>query len=279
MTDSNTQPTNMFDFSHIQNDSNIRLIDLNTLSKAPDEWNFYKPLENEKMVELIDSILVNGLLQPIVVWQQQDGNYMILAGHNRTAAFKKLLETTNDPSYSKIPALIKNWNELDEQAAREIIIDTNWVQRTLSAMEKSQSINQKYNLLLGSRQRIEKGDGLIRDKISKAYNISGRQIAKYKSLNLLIDPFQSALNSNQISLNLASKLASLDAHIQKYIYSNYNVDFKSNKLKFITNESTEKEIDDIFMIESDNVSIKIDVPRHLAEDAKLMLINWINEQS
>jgi len=267
-----------FDFAHIQHDSNIRLVSIEQLKKAPDEWNFYKPLSDDKMIELIDSILDNGLLQPIVVWQQQDGNYMILAGHNRTAAYQKILETTNDPSYSKIPALIKNWSELNETTAREIIIDTNWVQRKLSTMEKAQSISQKYNLLLGNRKRVEKGNGKIRDKIAKDYNLSGRQVAKYKSLNQLINPFQIALSENQISLAIATKLANLESHIQEYIYSNYNTNLKSTKLKFITNESTKKEIDDIFMIESDNVSIKIDVPRHLAKDAKKMLLNWINEQ-
>jgi ParB family chromosome partitioning protein len=264
-----------FDFAHIKHDSNIRLVSINKLVKAPDEWNFYKPLSDDKMLELIDSILNNGLLQPVVIWQQEGGEYMILAGHNRTEAYRKLLETTNDVKYEKIPALIKNWNELDETTAREIIIDTNWVQRNLSPMEKAKSINQKYNLLLGDRQRLKQGSGLIRDKIAESYNISGRQVAKYKNLNKLISPFQELLNENNLTITIASKLSTFDENVQNYLYEHYNSDLNYEKLKLVSNDSSEEDIDEIFILEEDLVQIKFNIPRYLAKDAEEMMKNWL----
>jgi ParB family chromosome partitioning protein len=267
-----------FDFAHIKHDSNIRLVSINKLVKAPDEWNFYKPLSDDKMLELIDSILNNGLLQPVVIWQQEDGEYMILAGHNRTEAYRKLLETTNDAKYEKIPALIKNWNELDETTAREIIIDTNWVQRKLTAMEKAKSINQKYNLLLGDGERLNKGNGAIRDKIAESYHISGRQVSKYKSLINLIEPFQTALANSRITLTMASKLATLDSPIQKYIHTHYDGDLDYSKLKLVKNDFTEDEIDELFILNEKLVSLSFNVPESLAKEAQEMMEAWIKNK-
>ena len=42
-------------------------LDLDKLKLAPNEWNFYVPLNDNKMSELIESIIDNGLLNPIIV--------------------------------------------------------------------------------------------------------------------------------------------------------------------------------------------------------------------
>ena len=60
-------------------------LELDKLKAAPKEWNFYVPLNDNKMSELIESIIDNGLLNPIIVWEN-DNDYMILAGHNRVKA-------------------------------------------------------------------------------------------------------------------------------------------------------------------------------------------------
>ena len=69
-------------------------VPLDKLSPAPADWNFYAPLPDDKLLELIESIRANDLLHPIVVWKQPDGALMILSGHNRVRAYTALLEKT-----------------------------------------------------------------------------------------------------------------------------------------------------------------------------------------
>ena len=42
-------------------------VPLDKLSPAPAAWNFYAPLPDDKLLELIESIRANDLLHPIVV--------------------------------------------------------------------------------------------------------------------------------------------------------------------------------------------------------------------
>jgi ParB family chromosome partitioning protein len=140
------------------------------------------------MEELIESIEKNGLLHPLVVWEQNDGNYLILSGHNRKEAFQILYDSTKDEQYSKVFCYIKKCNEITEDEAKEIIIDTNWVQRELSTIEKAQSIYRKYTAI-GRKQKVKDGEGQgIRnyDIIAEQYNISGRHVLNYYKLNILL---------------------------------------------------------------------------------------------
>ena len=69
-------------------------VPLDKLSPAPAAWNFYAPLPDDKLLELIESIRTSELLHPIVVWKQPDGDLMILSGHNRVRAYTCLLYTS-----------------------------------------------------------------------------------------------------------------------------------------------------------------------------------------
>lgn len=207
-----------FKMDHISGDTNIRSIAIDSLVSAPEEWNFYKPLSDSKMEELLGSIRSNGLLHPIVVWEQADGKYMILSGHNRVRAYEMLEEKLGDGSYEKISALIKKSDEIDENDAREIIIDTNWVQRTLSAIEKSKSIIEKYAVL---EKKKKSGDGRVRDLIAEEYKITGRFVDEYRRLENLIDELQVMVSKNTLSMTPAAKLALFDSDTQHWILENY----------------------------------------------------------
>ena len=69
-------------------------IPIDKIVPASREWNFYAPLPDDKMLELIESIRENGLLHPIVVWKRKDAPTMVLSGHNRLEAYKKLYQAT-----------------------------------------------------------------------------------------------------------------------------------------------------------------------------------------
>lgn len=150
-------------------------VPLDKLSPAPADWNFYAPLPDDKLLELIESIRANDLLHPIVVWKQPDGALMILSGHNRVRAYTALLEKTGEDKYRRIPATVLTDITADE--AHEIVVDSNYVQRVLTPSEKARSISQKY-ALAGRKKRSRNGVRKSKyEQIGEEYNLSARQIA------------------------------------------------------------------------------------------------------
>ena len=151
-------------------------VPLDKLSPAPAAWNFYAPLPDDKLLELIESIRTSELLHPIVVWKQPDGDLMILSGHNRVRAYTALLEKTGEDKYHRIPATVLTDISADE--AHEIVVDSNYVQRVLTPSEKARSISQKY-ALAGRKKRSRNGVRKSKyEQIGEEYNLSARQIAR-----------------------------------------------------------------------------------------------------
>ena len=195
----------------VKNESVVS-VEVDKLKDAPNNWNFYSKLDDDKFLELVDSINNNSLLHPIVVWQQNQ-DYMILSGHNRVRAYRKLYEITKDEQYLKIPAIIKKHDEITEDIAKEIIIDTNWIQRQLSTYEKTQSILQKYVKIKQSKNKGTK----TRDVIASHLGITGRMVQNYISLNNLNPAFFEMLDDSKINIKQAIVIAKFEDYIQEEI--------------------------------------------------------------
>lgn len=248
-------------------------LELDKLNAAPNEWNFYTPLNDNKMSELIESIIDNGLLNPIIVWER-DNDYMILSGHNRVRAYKMLYEQTGDEKYKKIYTYIKKKNEITEDEARTIIIDTNFVQRQLSTAEKTKSIVIKYNQL--GRKKRNSGGETTAQIIAKQYNLKERQIYNYYKLNNLIPEFMERIDNGTLSIKSGLKLTSLDTDLQKNIYDNYNNVIDNNKIKNLNVNADKEEIISQFKNSTNEfVNITIKIPIHLQDEFKIYLDAWI----
>lgn len=266
-------------------------IDRDKLINAPESWNFYSRLEESKMTELIESIEDKGLLHPIVVWQQPDDTYMILSGHNRNAAYQYLYNYYKDytqkaEKYKTIHAHIFKYEELDEEDAKQIIIDTNWVQRQLSVIEKQKSIFNKYTSL-GRKQKAKNGEGVgedLRGFIGKNYNLSGRQVSKYIKLNYLISELQDMISNKEININSGVRLADFSVEIQQWIYDKFK-DRINNKIisKLKTNMDQEK-IESIFNLKEELIdnndcfkTKNMSIPTKLKDDYIKIMFKFYKE--
>lgn len=86
--------------------------------------------DDDHIVELAMSISKHGLLEPIVVKEQQGGSYQLMAGYHRLLAFKKLNRT-------KIPAHIKK----DGSASiKTIATIENIIRRDMSVEEEVNAV-------------------------------------------------------------------------------------------------------------------------------------------
>ena len=224
----------------VYDNEKIYSLELNKLEPAPIEWNFYKPLSPDKMQELVESILNNGLLTPIIVWENNNGSYMILAGHNRVAAHKLLVDELNYDEFNKIPAIIKAKDAISIDDAKQIIIDTNWVIRNLSPIEKHKSITEKYKFI-EKNKKIYKGKP-IRETVANYFEISGRQISNYLAINKLVPEIKYMFDNNEITLKKAAKIARFDEKLQEEIYKEDKNILTGKYLKDVNKDMTIGEI-------------------------------------
>ncbi|AFB20637.1 ParB/RepB/Spo0J family partition protein [Rickettsia canadensis] len=154
----------------------VQIINIDKI--RPNENQPRKNFEYDKIKELADSILNNGLLQPIIV----DNNFQIIAGERRWRACKlaKVLE---------IPVIIKN---LDAKESVEIALIEN-IQRTdLTVMEEARGF--KY-LVDNFNYTVEK----LAERLGK----SRSHIANLLRLNNLPQSIQDKVNENILSMGQA----------------------------------------------------------------------------
>ena len=194
----------------------IKKVAVEGLIDAPEEWNFFSKPNEHKLLDLAISIYNNGLLQPIVV--RSTGNeetpYQILAGHTRVSAYRLLHKIYGDEKFLEIEAIVFGKENLNDTKAREIIIDTNMMQRgNLSYSDTVKCVSEKMKLLK------EQGVSNIIEAISKDYDIKKTSIYMFTRLDNLIAPFKELMDSKKITLGNANKLAAYSAQDQEMIYA------------------------------------------------------------
>ena len=194
----------------------IHVLPLYELHDAPPDWNFFKPLPEGKFFELIQSIEQNGQLVPLIVWEREGGDgYTILSGHNRKRALERLFEQTKDPLYGKADSIIYKAGELTEGEARSIVVDCNWVQRTLSTTEKARAVYTKYYQI----NRMPRGTGRRRyDLVAEQFGLKATQVYQYIQIARLQENWLRKLDAGEISIKTAVHLSKLSPEQQNFLY-------------------------------------------------------------
>ena len=243
-------------------------IDIDLLDMAPAEWNFYPPLSDEEFDRLVYSILENGLLHPIVV-RREGEKHIILSGHNRVRAYKKIFECYNDlekgleVKYSLPKHLFKSdfvqilcilKEDISDDDAKEIIIDANYVQRKLSPKLITKSVIEKYKIVQNRRNDVQDYKSQkTRDVVAKEFKLSGRHIDRYKKLDSLNSDILELFYEGKISLELASKIALLKDNVQNKIATDYIALLPKYPGKIAKNLKAGLSIKDIVKIFNDEV--------------------------
>lgn len=264
-----TKDESRFESKAQEGEEGIELVDIKKLIPAPKNWNFYRKLPEDKFFELLESIKENYLLNPIIIWEQEE-DYMILSGHNRVDAFKKLYEITQDEKYLKIPSIIKSRTQINQESAKEIIVDTNWVQRQLTVYEKTKSILSKY-----TKEKNTSEKGKTRDKVAKLYGISGRMVQNYLSLNNLIEDAFEKLEDGTITIKEGVEISKKEPITQKNIINIMTEEKISlNILKKIHPDSDTQDIRDIIDENREDISITVKIPKDKEEDFYQFFEKW-----
>ena len=120
--------------------------------------------DDEEMQELVESIRMNGVLNPLIVTPRR-GGYEIVSGHRRYAACQKLGVET-------IPVIVR---DLDPDEATLCMIDSNLHREHLLPSEKAYAYKAKMEVLNRQGQRYGQGPGEYRRDGSETLPPDGRK--------------------------------------------------------------------------------------------------------
>jgi len=105
-------------------------------------------MDAQALEELLDSIRRDGLAQPPLVREMDDG-YQIVSGHRRVECYRRLAQ--DDPSYAAIPVNILE--DCDDERALVLLDVTNLMVRQLSVMERAKRYERLWNTVPALRDK------------------------------------------------------------------------------------------------------------------------------
>ena len=196
-----TSYDDLFQVDNIEGITEIVLSELKDYKNHP-----FKVLDNEQMDELVESIRVNGVLNPIMVRKSKSG-YEIISGHRRKHAAEIL-------KLEKIPAIVK---ELTDDESTVLMVDSNIQREEILPSERAFALKMKMEALSHqgtSRRDVEK---LTCEELGESSGMSGRQVQRYIRLTELIPELLEYVDEKRLQVMLAVDVSYLCEEIQERI--------------------------------------------------------------
>lgn len=169
--------------------------------------------QDEEMQKLIDSVHENGILMPVLVRPDKDGNgYEMISGHRRKFA----LEFNGA---KEIDAIVRN---LDDDQATIIMVDSNIQRENILPTERGFAYRMKLEAMKHQGKRVDLTSTQVGQKLGK-YSVeelaeqvgeSRNQIQRYIRLTYLVKPLRDMVDGIHedgftIALNPAYELSFL----------------------------------------------------------------------
>lgn len=191
------------DFQDSDNDQVIN-IDINLIKPNKDQPR--KHFDNEKLIELANSIKEHGIIQPIVV-RKEDKVYVIIAGERRWRAAKLL-------NLKEVPVIIK---ELSDVEVVQISLIENIIREDLNPIEEATAY-----------KRLLDDFNLTQEEISKQVSKSRSAIANSLRLLNLDERIQGYLIEGVLSEGHGRTILSLENKDDQYIVAQKVIDENLN---------------------------------------------------
>ncbi|NCB51361.1 MAG: hypothetical protein EOM54_05705 [Clostridia bacterium] len=180
------------------------------------EKNFY---DTSNVTELIKSIELNGLIEPIivrpVVLPTGSTRYEIISGHRRYKAYQSLhSEELGGHKYTAIPAIVRETT--NDIVAELLLIETNRATRVLSSADIAKQAERYKDLLVKLKESGVEIPGRLRDVVAEAMNISASRLARLDMIKKgLIPEWAEKWESGILNESTAYELAKTSARNQR----------------------------------------------------------------
>lgn len=178
----------------------------------------FKVVDDEKMMDMVESIKEYGVLVPIIVRPVENGNYEIVSGHRRHHAAVLA-------GQEEIPAIVR---EMDEDAAVLVMVDSNLQRENILPSEKAFAYRMKLEALKHQGKRSDLTSAQIGLKLSteiigEQNGDSRNQVKRYIRLTHLIPDILEMVDNKNIAFNAAVEISYLSEKEQELLHDNMDV--------------------------------------------------------
>lgn len=185
-------------------ESREKIVEIPLTELFPFKDHPFKVIDNEEMLDTVESVKKYGVLVPAIARPRNEGGYELVAGHRRKRACELAeLET--------MPVIVRN---LDDDEAIIIMVDSNLQRENILPSERAFAFKLKLEAIkrqgartdLTSTQVAQK---LSAEKVGDDAGVSKDQVRRYIRLTHLIPEILSLVDEKKIAFNPAVELSYL----------------------------------------------------------------------
>ena len=178
----------------------------------------FRVVDDDRMMETVESVREYGVLSPIIVRPLDDGTYEIVSGHRR----KRACELAG---ITEIPAIIR---DLDDDEATIIMVDSNLQRENILPSERAKAYQMKMDALRHQGRRHDLTSGQIGQKLDQreAREIvadeagdSPRNVQRFIRLNELSQPLMDKVDHGELAFTPAVELSFLQPQEQEWVFT------------------------------------------------------------
>lgn len=228
---------------------NINHVNINLVSPKKNQPR--RNFNEDKLIELSDSIKLHGILEPIIV-SKKDNYYEIIAGERRWRAAKKA-------ELKEVPVIVK---DLNEREILELSLIENIQREDLNPIEEAMAYNELVN-------KFNMKQDEIAEKVSKSRTVITNSLRMLR----LTEEVQKMVIDEKLSVGHARCLISIDDKEQQLMLANKIFD------EGLTVRETESMIKKILNSEESSVKNKKEKKlknQTVYDDAEKNLKNYLN---
>ena len=159
MYDEEVEKTSLEKTQQKSEKNGVDMVELDLIKTNPNQPR--KNFDEEALNELASSIKIHGVIQPIVINDNGDGTYMIIAGERRFRAAKQA-------GLDKIPAVIKRYSD---RQIKEIAIIENLQREDLNPIEAARAIKQLMEEYKLTQEAVAERIGKSRPNVANALRL------------------------------------------------------------------------------------------------------------
>lgn len=229
----------MFALNEEHEEKNTTELPINRIFPYPNQP--FETYDSQRISELADDIRIRGLDNPLIVRKMPDGNYQIIAGHNRFLAIKQL-------GWNRVPVSVK---ELSDSEAAIYLVQSNLLQRTnIKESEKVKAYSLRAKALKKQGQKLDSKYSSI-DIISQSESIKPRTLSRYITCAALNQDLLDLMDQKKISLNIGEQLSKLNneqqLQVANFIINNEHKLSLSEAKKIVDSSSNDFDLESLIL--------------------------------
>ena len=188
----------------------VRVVPLKYVDDFPDHP--FRVHDDESMADLVHSIEMNGVMNPVIARRKEDGRYELISGHRRKFACEKL-------GLELIPIIVR---ELSRDDAIIAMVDSNLHREHILPSEKAKAYKMKMDAMKRQGKRTDltsvpmaQKSKTTRELVGEANGESPDQVRRYIRLNELTPKLLDLVDEGKIGFRPAVELSYLTEEEQQ----------------------------------------------------------------